>query len=319
MSLETGSENRILMSTDDLPERERNEVARDFFGRISMRLDLAPEDGGKLRLETSTLCLPDITTSFGTVNPMSWHRTGELLADGNDDLCISWMAGKYLLARPGHEDVEAAPGAGCLTSLDQRWRGTTLDGSWMMCVHFKRSALERLVEDVDGIVPGCVEPARPESRLLFDYLRSIHAIPNAGHHGPMFASHLTDLLALALGANRDGQEQARLGGARAARLLAVKRYVCKHLASSRLSAESAGKALNLSSRYVRSLFADQGTTFSDYVTERRLRLAFEALQCRDQEKTVADIALAVGFAEPSTFYRLFKARYQMTPGDVRVH
>jgi len=315
----TTADSRILMSTDALPEREREEVARDFFGRISMRLDLAPQDGKRLRLDTSTLCLPNITTSSGAVNPMSWHRTGELLSDGNDDLCISWMAGKYLLARPGRQDVETAPGSGCLTSLDQRWQGTTQDGSWMMCVHFKRSSLAGLVDDIDDINPDHVDRDRPENRLLFDYLRSIHALPGAGAHGTMLSSHLTDLLALSLGANRDGRELAQGRGARAARLSAVKRYIAANLGSSRLSAETAARSLQLSSRYIRVLFSEQETTFSDYVNDRRLKLAYERLQMDRRHQSVADIAFEVGFVEPSTFYRLFKARYNMTPSDVRPH
>ena len=307
------------MSTDVIPARERDAVAREFFGSISMRLELAPAGVRHLRLNTSTLILPNITTSSGAVDPMSWNRTKSLIPDGNDDLCISWMAGHYRLARPGQRDVEIRPGSGCLTSLDRRWKGTTTDGSSMMCVHFKRSTVAALVDNIDDVPADKIDMARPESRLLFDYLRMIHTIDGLTSHSSIVARHLSDLLALALGANRDGQETAHNRGVRAARLAAVKQYIAANLTSTRLSAETAAASLSLSSRYIRSLFADQGTTFTDYVNERRLRRAYDNLRLPgSQSRPIADIAFDAGFVEPSTFYRLFKARYQLSPSDVRI-
>ncbi|WP_081929196.1 AraC family transcriptional regulator [Microvirga sp. BSC39] len=318
MSIIPGTTSRLIMSTDAIPAREREAVAREFFGNIAMRLDLAPAEGGRLRLNTSTLILPNITTSSGAVDPMSWNRTKSLISDGNDDLCISWMAGHYRLVQPGQRDIEIRPGSGCLTALDRRWKGTTSDGSWMMCIHFKRSTVATLVNNVDDIAPDKVDMAAPESRLLFDYLRLIHTIEGLTSHSPVVARHLTDLLALALGANRDGEETARTGGVRAARLAAIKQYIAANLTSTRLSAETTAANLSLSSRYIRSLFAEQGTTFTDYVNERRLRRAYDSLRTQgSHSRPIADIAFDVGFVEPSTFYRLFRARYQLSPSDVR--
>jgi len=40
-------DNVIVLSTDEIADREREEAVREFYGRICMRLDLAPLEGGK--------------------------------------------------------------------------------------------------------------------------------------------------------------------------------------------------------------------------------------------------------------------------------
>ncbi|MEQ8167222.1 MAG: helix-turn-helix domain-containing protein, partial [Alphaproteobacteria bacterium] len=76
----------------------------------------------------------------------------------------------------------------------------------------------------------------------------------------------------------------------------------------------------ISARYVRQLFAEQGTSFSDYVTDRRLAHIHGCLSDpRQVLRPIGDIAFEAGFIEPSTFYRQFRRRYRMTPSDVRRH
>ncbi|RCS22772.1 AraC family transcriptional regulator [Phyllobacterium salinisoli] len=74
----------------------------------------------------------------------------------------------------------------------------------------------------------------------------------------------------------------------------------------------------ISAHYVRQLISDEGTSFSDYLTEKRLSYVYDCLtDPRQIMRRVADIAFDVGFIEPSTFYRQFRLRYGMTPTDVR--
>ncbi|MFS8580800.1 MAG: helix-turn-helix domain-containing protein, partial [Novibacillus thermophilus] len=85
-----------------------------------------------------------------------------------------------------------------------------------------------------------------------------------------------------------------------------------------LSAEKVSRKFSISARYIRQLFSEQGTSFSDYMTERRLAYVHGCLtEQRQMLRRIADIAFEVGFTEPSTFYRQFKLRYGMTPTDVR--
>jgi AraC-like DNA-binding protein len=69
-----------------------------------------------------------------------------------------------------------------------------------------------------------------------------------------------------------------------------------------------------SPRYVQMLFEEAGTTFSEFVLERRLGAAREMLfSPRYTGWSIAAIALEVGFGDLSHF----KRRYSMTPTEMR--
>ncbi|HWW28182.1 MAG TPA: helix-turn-helix transcriptional regulator, partial [Caulobacter sp.] len=108
-------------------------------------------------------------------------------------------------------------------------------------------------------------------------------------------------------------------GVRAARLRAIKQHIGENLHNPRLSAETAGRRLDISPRYVRRLFAAEGRSFSDYVTERRLAAVRQRLSDpRFADRPIAEIAFEAGLVEPSTFYRQFKARYGAKPSEIRL-
>ncbi|TPM87704.1 MULTISPECIES: AraC family transcriptional regulator [unclassified Mesorhizobium] len=88
--------------------------------------------------------------------------------------------------------------------------------------------------------------------------------------------------------------------------------------NARLSAETAGRGLGLSPRYIRRLFAEEGQGFSDYVMQRRLERVHRQLASPlFSARPIADLAFEAGLVEPSTFYRQFRSRYGMTPSEVR--
>ena len=71
-------------------------------------------------------------------------------------------------------------------------------------------------------------------------------------------------------------------------------------------------------RQLHLLFEPTGTTFAQYVAQRRL------LQCRaaltspsDIGRSVADIELGWGFNSLATFYRAFEREFGLPPAAVR--
>ena len=86
-------------------------------------------------------------------------------------------------------------------------------------------------------------------------------------------THVHDLIALALGASRDGSEIAARRGLRAARLRAVKADVRANLASAELSVSIVARRQGITPRYLHMLFEDEGSTFSQFVLGERLDLA----------------------------------------------
>jgi AraC-like DNA-binding protein len=95
-------------------------------------------------------------------------------------------------------------------------------------------------------------------------------------------------------------------------------YVEVHLGAPDLSPRSAAAELGISLRYVHKLFAEEGMTFCNYVTSKRLDHVRKDLSsdafCHEPIYT---IAARWGFDDPSTFNRIFKEKFGMTPGRMR--
>ncbi len=87
------------------------------------------------------------------------------------------------------------------------------------------------------------------------------------------ATHVYDLLAVALGATRDTAEVAKGRGIRAARLRAIKTDILAHLGQQGLSLDAVAVRHAISPVYIRKLFASEGSSFSQFVLEQRLERA----------------------------------------------
>lgn len=311
-------DNVIVLSTDEIADREREAAVREFYGRICMRLDLAPLDRGALHLSASTLLLPGVSVAEGKVSPMAWERTAALRQDANDDLVVSWIAGGWGFDTPGQGTVETPAGAPCIMPMDGRWRAWAPGGDWTICARFDRSTLEPLVRHVGDLRPDAINPGTPEARLLLAYVTAVARGGMSAGLAPLAAQHIADLFAAAVGTSREVGEVIAGRGVRAARIEAIKRYIEDNLHKARLSAEMAGRGLGLSPRYIRRLFAEEGQGFSDYVMQRRLeRIHRQLASPLFAARPIADLAFEAGLVEPSTFYRQFRSRYRMTPSEVR--
>lgn len=311
-------DSRIVLSTDAIEDRDRDGLVRDFYGRICMRLDLAPAEDRTLRLEAATTVLPNASVTRGRVAPMSWERTSALMADANDDLVISWMSGGYRFDRQGRESIETRPGAACLMPLDQAWRAQTGDGDWTVCLQLRRAQLTPLIDDLGDLAPDAINPQSAEGRLLLDYAAAVSGAELGPALAPLVSQHLSDLVALCLGASGEARQTVGQRGGRAAQMRALKQHVAENLANPHLSAETAARALGFSARQVRRLFESESRSFSDYVVERRLeRVLRDIKDPRLALRPIAEIAFNAGWVEPSTFYRQFKARYGFRPSDAR--
>jgi len=128
-------------------------------------------------------------------------------------------------------------------------------------------------------------------------------------------AHIRDLAILALGGARDAACLANGRGVRAARLRAIRNDIEAHLTDTELGVAWITKRHGISERYLRSLFADDGMSFTSFVLERRLMRAHAALN--HSMRNISEIAYDCGFSDLSWFNRAFRQRFGMTPSEVR--
>jgi AraC-like DNA-binding protein len=132
------------------------------------------------------------------------------------------------------------------------------------------------------------------------------------------SDHMTDLVALALGARGDVAEFAAGRGVRAARLAAIKADILAKLHNRDLSIAVIAGRHGVTPRYVHKLFEREGTTFSAFMLQHRLARAQQMLKDRRyDDHTISVIAFECGFSDLSYFNRTFRRAYNATPSDIR--
>jgi AraC-like DNA-binding protein len=95
----------------------------------------------------------------------------------------------------------------------------------------------------------------------------------------------------------------------------VRRAIMRDLASTQLSVSHVAHALRMSRRTLARRLHEEGTSFSELVDDTRRRMAQHYLT--ESDRSVAQIALQLGFSEVATFYRAFRRWMQMTPVEYR--
>jgi AraC family transcriptional regulator, positive regulator of tynA and feaB len=128
------------------------------------------------------------------------------------------------------------------------------------------------------------------------------------------SDHVLGLIALSLGGLRAPPRSA----GRALLAQAAIDEVERSLADPGLAPASIAARLSISVRYLHALFADRGVSFGRWVLARRLERCRSDLEDRGRAHwTVAEIALHNGFADPSYLARAFRARYGVSPRELR--
>jgi AraC-like DNA-binding protein len=134
----------------------------------------------------------------------------------------------------------------------------------------------------------------------------------------MASRHIYDLAALVLDGFVRGGAARNESSIAAARLKLVQNDILERLPDHGLHIDAVAQRQGVTPRYIQRLFENNGTTFSEFVRERRLELAFRLLQERAlAASTITVIAYDAGFTEISSFNRAFRKRFGATPSEIR--
>jgi AraC-like DNA-binding protein len=194
--------------------------------------------------------------------------------------------------------------------------GTT---SRHIALRLPRAILEAKIADLDACnarrIPSNIEGLP----LLISYVRALRFSELTN---PAFCNlvvwHVYDLVALVLGAKGDARHLAQQGGARAARLAAIRREIERRSGDPGLSAVTIALLLGITPRYVHLLLEESGKSFSHHVLERRLDKAAALLRDPNwRHLKIVKIAAQAGFADLSYFNRTFRRHFGATPSDFR--
>lgn len=309
----------MRFSTSEQPERERLAAFREVFGRAATNLDMTPLDdnayaSGVLRL------LPGASVMWARNSGFHFEGPYDPALAGNDFVMV-WMnsPGTIIGTHVGREFV-IGDGAATLFSCADRFSGGNSGKVRHMTLKLQRSLFLPLIRDPEGVLARKIPTGSDAFRLLKQYLGILRADlePKSAELESKMATHIADLVALAIGTARDETEMASNRGLRAARLDGARRLILENLSDQNFSVADVALAQGVTPRYVQMLFEGEGTTFSSYLLERRLACAHRRLSDPSQaDRQIGMIALDAGFGDLSYFNRAFRRAYGETPSDVR--
>jgi len=310
----------VHFSSEDFPERERHAIWREVVGRQILHLEMEPLSIKNFLIDSTAYLLPGAVVGRHRGRSFRSTRTRNLLADGNDDVILSFLtAGRSFVSnRRGERGI----GEGYVMLGSQTDTGTVTSVGAVRgeVITLKHKQLAALVPDLDDMFSKQIVQDSTPLRLLRAYLSGITAAPRPPDFEirAMVASHLYELVAVAIGARPEVIEQARHGGIPAARLTAIKADIETSLDDAEISAEWVAGRHQISPTYVRRLFERDGTTLSEFVLGIRLARAHRLLVApRFFHWTILAIAVEVGFDSLTYFNRTFRRCYGATPSEVR--
>lgn len=307
-------------TTDALPATTRMEFVRDGYARLAMAVDLEPLcDEGAFRLDLTTFQLtPNAGLGGGLLSPYVGRRSRALAAHaGIDAVLVTRFTQPFQFTGGPLAQTAFAPGDTLFAPMDEAFEYLYPAAGHIQTIWVQRAALRPLLPRLDGRARHF--GASPRMDLLFGYASAVRR--EAAFDAPLAelaAGHLTDLLALALGAHGDAAEQARMGGERAARLSALRADVARAYRDPQLSVAHVAQRHGLSVRQVQRLFEEDGSTFTAHLQNCRLAHVQRMLiDPRHAHQLVATLAYDAGFSDLAAFNRLFKQRFGAAPTQVR--
>ncbi|WP_049823834.1 helix-turn-helix transcriptional regulator [Bradyrhizobium sp. WSM2254] len=313
MKVEARDYASLHFSTLGLPPPKRLPALRDLFDQaVRLQIDAEPGHAVEMKMNVAPgLRRAQMLSSFTA----RLTRPSQMLADGEDTVCLMIKTGGHMALTQGRREGIPKVGDGVLLVYREPAFLRFVDATYLS-VRVPFSAIAPLARNVAAAAAHCIPRDTEALSLLQSYVASLPERIADPQLGRLAAMHVYDLVALAIGATDEGREIASQRGVRVARLEAIKGHLIQNVA---LSLDQVAARQGISPRYIQMLFEEAGTTFSDFVLERRLEAARTMLTSpRFAACSIAAIALEAGFGDLSYFNRRFKRRYLMTPTDLRM-
>ncbi len=245
------------------------------------------------------------------------RHSGVVARSGLDDILVQvYRSSSYRLTADG-EETAVEPGDVALIDLS---REMTIEADHVSNITavLPRRLVEPLVADLDGMHGRVLRKGTPFCTLLSSHILALEREAAWMHRSQGEAVTLATaaLTAAAIGASSEGSGAAK-AGTRMALLQMARREIDRHLADPTLGPELLMRRLGLSRAALYRLFGPLGGV-SRYIRQRRLARVFrEIASPAHAHERIGAIAYRWGFVDLTSFGRLFRRAYGMTPQEAR--
>ena len=305
-------------ATDPAAGKAGIESWRSSFGHAVCELDIDPLPDGIFTADATLLAIDGFGMVTGTCSGASYSRPARLIR--NDDFVfVINHEGSDIANQMGRECV-IGPGQAVLMNAGETGGIVNRGTARFTTMRVPFGPLSSKLQDLGASLVKPVAADDEALKLLLNYVSVFQGHPRLMDttSAQAFVAHVYDLIAVAVGARRDAATEASRAGLPAARLLAIKAMVARHVASgSRIGINDIAARAGLSPRYIQMLFERDGTTFSEYVLLQKLAAVFRSLVEGDSSRKIGELALESGFDDISAFNRAFRKHFGCAPSDIR--
>lgn len=244
----------------------------------------------------------------------AYSRTAACLRrDGLDHFCFSMATHGSRVHRTLDQISLMRPGEIMLDSLAQPFEVARTHSAWLF-LYLPRN----LLPEASGLSNGCRMLNTPEGRLLGEHLRLLAAeLPrmNAAEAERM-AEATQAMIALAV-APGSGAEQATSGPVAAAQIMRLRALIRANLGAATFGPARLCRLAGISRSQLYRLFEIHGGV-ALCIQRERLAAAHRALSNPADLRSISDIAESVGLFDPSSFSRMFRRSYGISPRELRL-
>jgi AraC-like DNA-binding protein len=307
-----------FITTAGLPERERfpfwHETARNLFG-----VDTLPVSRRPFFAELVTTRVKEFTFSRLRCRGQKCRSTYLPVHRDRRELIILsiLLSGKTWGMQDGRE-METGPGDLVFLDTTRPHSGMLLDDDYevlFLCV--PREIWVRRVGPTEQITGRALRSNTYVGGFVFNCFRQL--IPGIGTVEPAMADRLAEVsLALVSTVAASFSQETPRSSVRVALLCRAKTLIEQNLHDPSLNPEKIARVLRISTRYLRDLFHEDGTTVSNWMWDRRVK------KCRQRlsdpllaGQSLSEIAFGCGFSDLSHFGRRFKAAFSISPSEFR--
>jgi AraC-like DNA-binding protein len=318
MSLASSAMVPLRFSTATLAVRARDRAIREL--RERGLLPMEPLRGASVQVRFAKWFLPGASVMTGVLSGVR-QDGGPRARDASDDLFLGVnLTGVSAASQGGRAATLREGDAIVLSDADGPFTLIRPRSVQFVGVRVPRRAIAPLIVGADSaplrLIPRGTHAVTLMTRYL-DAVLDVRLLASPDVRGAV-ATHLYDLIALGVGATRDGTAIATTRGVRAARLQAIKADIAAHLVDDCLAVGAVAARHGVTPRYVHKLFEDEGVTYTQFVLRHRLDHAFRILRDpRHAARRITEIAYDVGFSDLSYFNRAFRRRFDATPSEIR--
>ncbi|WP_270933307.1 helix-turn-helix domain-containing protein [Falsiroseomonas oryzae] len=305
----------IEVSTEALPPEQQFEAFCDTQGGIVDRVP-GPLARAGFATRQRTWHIGRIAVQHGRAPGLEWVRTPQRLRrDALDHWLLLVHPHTVTRARLGDASVVIPAGVPFIVAMHEPVEFVRPGGDWVS-MFLPRDAFPDIAGVLDAARgrPMLGTSARLLGATAAMLTTELETMPRS--EALALAAACRGLIAAAA-AMAAGTTPLLASGTSVLRLAQLRRVIEENLGSARLDAEWLCRTQAISRATLYRLFEPFGGVAA-YILEARMRKAHRSLAARDDIRSIAEIAISVGFFDAGAFARAFRRRFGCTPREFRV-